>query len=115
MNNRSYWTAHEYADNYEKESKMVRPCHIKSRSTKDISTGHGGGRAEVRQAREEMGMPYQGMDRPQLRPLTEGKREPREVAKSGCDVISISPNGHSVKGDMRVNRDQCRNVCWLLA
>ena len=45
-----------------------------------------------------MGRRCQRIDKFQLRRPTEDSRGPREVAKSGCDVINECPNDHSAKG-----------------
>ena len=53
---------------------------------------------KTRQTEEEVGRPYQGMDRPGVRQVKDGRREQRKMKETGCEIICGAPTTLAVKG-----------------
>ena len=55
---------------------------------------------KTRQTKEEVGRKHQGMDRPEVRQVTEGSGEQGKMEKTGCEIICDAPTTLAVKGQM---------------
>ena len=53
---------------------------------------------KTRQAEEDVGRQYQGMDRPGVRQLPEGSGEQRKMEETSCEIICGAPTTLAVKG-----------------
>ena len=55
---------------------------------------------KTRQTEEEVGRQHQGMNRPGVRQVPEGRGEQGKIEKTGCEIICGAPTTLAVKGLM---------------
>ena len=66
---------------------------------------------KTRQTEEEVGRQHQGMDKPGVREVPEGRVEQRKMEKTGCEVICGAPTTPAVKRSVIV---KCTHFsAWL--
>ena len=53
---------------------------------------------KIRQTEEEVGRLHQGMDRPEVREVTEGSGEQEKMEETGCEIICSTPVTFADKG-----------------
>ena len=83
-------------------SGMVMSLFI--RSGQNHLASHSERGKKTRQTQEEVERQHQGMDRPGVRQVPEGRGEQGEVEKTGCKIICGAPTTLAVKGLMRKRR-----------
>ena len=53
---------------------------------------------KTRQTEKEVGKQHQGMDRPGVRQVPEGRGEQGKMDETGCEIICVAPTTLAVKG-----------------
>ena len=59
---------------------------------------------KTRQTEAEVGRQHQGMDRPGVHQIPEGRGEHRKMEESGCEVICDAPTTLADKGQVEVKK-----------
>ena len=77
---------------------MAWSCLPFVRSGENYLARHSKRGKKTRQTEEEAGRQHQGMDRPEVRQVAEGRGEQRKMEETGCEVICGAPR----------LRDRCR-------
>ena len=82
----------------ETQTAVVWSCLPFIRSGQNHLTTHSERGKKTRQTEEEMGRKHQGMDRPEVRQVTEGSGEQGKMEKTGCEIICGAPTTLALKG-----------------
>ena len=82
----------------EAQTVMVWSCLLFIRSGQNHLARHSGRGKKTRQTKEEVGRQPQGMDRPGVRQVLEGSREPGKMEETGYDIICVAQTNLAVMG-----------------
>ena len=94
----SNWSTQRPDDRKETQTAVVSSCFPFIRSGQIHLARHSERRKKTRRTKEEVGRQHQGMDRPGVRQVPEGRGEQGEVEKTGCKIICGAPTTLAVKG-----------------
>ena len=81
----------------ETQTAVVRSCLPFSRSGQNHLARHSERGKKTRRTKKEVGRQYQGMDRPGVRQIPEGRGELGKMEKTGCKIICGAPTTLAVK------------------
>ena len=76
---------------------------------------HSGRGKKTRQTEKQVGRQYQGMDRPGVRQVPEGRGEQRKMEETGYEVICGAPTTLGVKGEMMMMMNQTHVAILFLS
>ena len=98
---RGDWTTRRPPDDRkETQTTVLWSCFPFIRSGPSHLARHSERGKKTRQTEEEMGRQHQGMDRPGVRQVPEGRGEQGKMDKTGCKIICGAPTTHAVRGLM---------------
>ena len=84
----------------ETQTAVVWTCFLFFRFSLNHLARHSERGKKTRQIEEEVGRQHQGMDRPGVRQVPEGRGEQGKIEETGCEIICGAPTILAVKGQM---------------
>ena len=97
---------HEDLTIVETKTDVVWTCLLFIRSGQNHIARQSERGKKTKQTEEEVGRQHQGMDRPVVRQVPEGRGEQTRKEKTGCEVICGTPNDPCCLGITEVREDQ---------
>ena len=95
------WTTRRPPDDRkETQTAVVWSCLPFIRPGQNHLARHSERGKKTRWTKEEVGRQHQGMDRPEIRQVSEGSGEQGKMEKTGCKIICGAPTTLAVKGLM---------------
>ena len=80
------------------QTAVVWSCLPFIRSGQNNLARHSERGKKTRRTKEEVGRQHQGMDRPGVGQVPEGRRELEKMEETGCEIICGAPQTLAVKG-----------------